>query len=141
MNTVRGDYALMAKLKRLSLWAFIGFLVVTAVVAIVAVLSGDFGDFEAKVEALEALDSNIPAILQLEPDVLIVAGDHSTPAVVGGHSWHPVPIAVSSRLTRGDGVPEFTERAARDGSLGTMAATSVMTLALAHGGRLNKYGP
>ncbi len=49
MNTLRGDYALMAKLKRLSLWAFIGFLVVTAIVAIVAVVSGDFGDFEAKV--------------------------------------------------------------------------------------------
>ncbi len=103
--------------------------------------AGEDGDFEAKVEALEALDSKIPAILQLKPDVLIVAGDHSTPAVLGGHSWHPVPIAVSSRLTRGDGVPEFTERAVRDGSLGTMAATSVMTLALAHGGRLNKYGP
>ena len=49
MNTQRGDYALMAKLKRLSLWAFIGFLVVTAIVAIVAVVSGDFGDFESKV--------------------------------------------------------------------------------------------
>lgn len=103
--------------------------------------AGEDGDFEAKVEALEALDSRIPAILQLEPDVLIVAGDHSTPAVVGGHSWHPVPLAVSSRLTRGDGVPEFTERAVRYGSLGTIAATSVMALALAHGGRLNKYGP
>ena len=103
--------------------------------------AGEDGDFEAKVEAMEALDSKIPAILQLEPDVLIVAGDHSTPAVVGGHSWHPVPIAVNSKLTRGDGVPEFTERAVRDGSLGTMAATSVMALALAHGGRLNKYGP
>ena len=49
MNALRGDYALMAKLKRLSLWAFIGFLVVTAIVAIVAVVSGDFGDFESKV--------------------------------------------------------------------------------------------
>ena len=103
--------------------------------------AGEDGDFGAKVEALEALDSKIPAILQLEADVLIVAGDHSTPAVVGGHSWHPVPLAVSSRLTRGDGVPAFTERAVRDGSLGTITATSVMTLALAHGGRLNKYGP
>ena len=49
MNALRGEYALMAKLKRLSLWAFIGFLVVTAIVAIVAVVSGDFGDFESKV--------------------------------------------------------------------------------------------
>ena len=103
--------------------------------------AGEDGDFDAKVETLEALDSKIPEVVQLEPDVLVVAGDHSTPAVVGGHSWHPVPLAVRSRLTRGDGVPEFTERAVRDGSLGTIAATSVMTLALAHGARLNKFGP
>ena len=49
MNARGGDYGLMTKLKRPSLWAFIGFLVVTAIVAIVAVVSGDFGDFEAKV--------------------------------------------------------------------------------------------
>ena len=49
MNSRGGDYGLMTRLKRPSLWAFIGFLVVTAIVAIVAVVSGDFGDFEAKV--------------------------------------------------------------------------------------------
>lgn len=48
MNARGGDYGLMTKLKRPSLWGFIGFLVVTAIVAIVAVASGDFGDFEAK---------------------------------------------------------------------------------------------
>ena len=99
------------------------------------------GDFEGKVEALEELDSRVPEILRLEPDVLVVAGDHSTPAVLKGHSWHPVPIAIRSKQTRGDGVAAFTERAAAGGSLGTISASSVMTLALSHAGRLNKYGP
>ena len=103
--------------------------------------AGEDGDFEGKVEALEELDSRVPEILRLEPDVLVVAGDHSTPAVLKGHSWHPVPIAIRSKQTRGDGVAAFTERAAAGGSLGTISASSVMTLALSHAGRLNKYGP
>ena len=49
MNSRGEEYGLITRLKRPSLWAFIGFLVVTAIVAIVAVVSGDFGDFEAKV--------------------------------------------------------------------------------------------
>ena len=61
--------------------------------------AGEDGDFPAKVEALEELDSKVPRLLELDPDVLVVAGDHSTPAVIGGHSWHPVPLLVSSRLT------------------------------------------
>ena len=103
--------------------------------------AGEDGDFDGKVSTLEELDARIPRIADLGPDVLVVAGDHSTPAVVGGHSWHPVPLAVRSPLTGGDGAPAFSERACRSGSIGTVAATSVMTLAMAHAGRLAKYGP
>ena len=63
--------------------------------------AGEDGDFDAKVAALEDLDARVPRILDLGPDVLVVAGDHSTPAVLGAHSWHPVPFLVSSALTRG----------------------------------------
>ena len=103
--------------------------------------AGEDGDFDAKAAALEALDALVPRLTDLAPEVLVVAGDHSTPAIVGGHSWHPVPLLVSSRLTRGDGVDGFSERACRGGSLGRMPATDVMFHALAHAGKLRKLGP
>jgi 2,3-bisphosphoglycerate-independent phosphoglycerate mutase len=102
--------------------------------------AGEDGDFTAKVRALEAVDPHIPALLALNPEVLVVTGDHATPAVVGGHSWHPVPLLIHSRYTLGEGVEAFTERACARGSLGRVPATAVMLLALAHAGRLDKYG-
>ena len=103
--------------------------------------AGEDGDFDAKVAALEALDARVPRILDLDPDVLVVAGDHSTPAVLGAHSWHPVPFLVGAALTRGDGIEQFTERACAAGSIGRIPATHAMLLALAHAGKLRKYGP
>ena len=103
--------------------------------------AGEDGDFEAKIEALQEIDRWIPQIVSLSPDVLVVAGDHSTPAVLAGHSWHPVPLAIRSADTRGDGAAAFAERAMSRGSLGRVPATSVMTLALAHAGRLRRFGP
>ncbi len=103
--------------------------------------AGEDGDFDAKVRALEALDARIPRLLATEPDVLVVAGDHSTPAIVVGHSWHPVPLLIRSRHTRGEGVAAFSEPAFRAGSLGSLPAQNVMLLAMAHAEKLNKYGP
>ena len=103
--------------------------------------AGEDGSFDAKVAALEELDARIPRLVDLKPDTLVVAGDHSTPAIMGGHSWHPVPLLVNSPLTRGDGVEEFTERECSAGSIGRVPATSVMMLALAHAGKLRKFGP
>ena len=103
--------------------------------------AGEDGDFEAKVSALEELDARVPRLLDLGADALIVAGDHSTPAIRSGHSWHPVPLLVHSSLTRGDGVPELTERACATGSVGRIPATSVMMLALANAGKLVRFGP
>ena len=99
------------------------------------------GDFEAKVRCLEELDERIPRLRGLGPDVLVVAGDHATPAIMAGHSWHPVPMMVNSPLTKGDGAPAFHERACSEGSLGRLPATELMLLAMAHAGKLVKYGP
>jgi 2,3-bisphosphoglycerate-independent phosphoglycerate mutase len=101
---------------------------------------GEDGDFEAKVAAIEALDSAIPALLDLEPDVLMVAGDHSTPAVMRGHSWHPVPFMMRARWTRSDTAGHFNEVDLLRGALGTFPATDALPLALAHAGRFKKYG-
>ena len=103
--------------------------------------AGEDGDFEAKVRRLEELDPFIPRIRELEPDVFLVAGDHSTPAIMAAHSWHPVPFMLRSRLTQGDGVSGFNERTCAQGSIGRIPATQVMLLALAHAGKLNKFGP
>ena len=103
--------------------------------------AGEDGNFEAKVKALEDLDVQIPRLRDLEPDVLMVAGDHSTPAIMAAHSWHPVPFLLRSQLTRGEGVDAFSERAFGAGSLGRIPATQAMLLGLAHAGKLAKFGP
>ena len=103
--------------------------------------AGEDGDFAGKVEALEYLDARIPRLLELDIDTLVVAGDHSTPAIMGSHSWHPVPLLVKSSMYRGDGVGEFNERACASGSIGRIPAVSVMTIALANAGKLYKFGP
>ena len=103
--------------------------------------AGEDGDFDGKVKCLEELDTHIPRILDLEPDVLMVAGDHATPAIMASHSWHPVPFMLHSRLTLGEGVDGFNERACAQGSIGRIPAETIMLLALSHAGKLSKYGP
>ena len=103
--------------------------------------AGEDGDFGAKVKTLEDLDPYIPQIRALNPDVFMVAGDHSTPAIMAAHSWHPVPFMLHSQLTRGEGIPGFDERNCATGSIGRIPATNVMLLAMAHAGKLTKYGP
>ena len=103
--------------------------------------AGEDGDFDAKVQALEELDARIPRLLDMEPDVLVVAGDHSTPSIMAAHGWQPVPVMVRSGLTEGEGVEAFNERACAAGSLGTIQAEHLMLVALAHAGKLSKYGP
>lgn len=102
--------------------------------------AGEDGDFAAKVEAIERLDEAVPRIVDLGPDVLIVTGDHSTPSELASHSWHPVPVLLSARSCRRDSVDEFGESACVQGGLGQMPAKDLMALALAHAGRLQKYG-
>ncbi len=103
--------------------------------------AGEDGDFDGKVKCLEELDRHIPRILDLEPDVLMVAGDHATPAIMASHSWHPVPFMLHSQLTLGEGVDGFNERACAQGSIGRIPAETIMLLALSHAGKLGKYGP
>jgi len=103
--------------------------------------AGEDGDFEAKVKTLEELDKFIPDILALNPSVFAIAGDHSTPAVLASHSWHPVPLMIHSKWTLGDHNKGFNEYDCRFGSLGTLEAKYLMSLILAHSERLTKYGP
>jgi len=102
--------------------------------------AGEDGDFERKVRVIEEVDSLLPRITSLNPDVFILSGDHSSPAVLKFHSWHPVPTLLYSPHARPDGISEFGERACQHGSLGIIPAKSIMPIALAHAHRLAKYG-
>jgi 2,3-bisphosphoglycerate-independent phosphoglycerate mutase len=102
--------------------------------------TGEDGNFEAKVKRVEELDAAIPQITVLKPDVLIVTGDHSTPSKMRSHSWHPVPTLLAAANCRFDGADGFGERQCRLGSLGQFEAKYLMALALAHAGRLDKFG-
>jgi 2,3-bisphosphoglycerate-independent phosphoglycerate mutase len=102
---------------------------------------GEDGDFDAKVKVIESVDSALPILLDLKPDVLVITGDHSTPAKMRTHSWHPVPLLLWAPQTiRADDELVFGERACARGGLGTIHAADLMPIALAHGGRLTKYG-
>ena len=101
---------------------------------------GEDGDFNAKVQAIEELDAVLPDLLKLNPDVLVVAGDHSTPATLAMHSWHPVPFLLNSKWCRPDSVTEFSEKACNFGSLGHFPAVDIMPLAMANALKLQKFG-
>ena len=101
---------------------------------------GEDGDFEAKVRALEQVDGLLAPLLELEPKVLVVTGDHSTPSRMASHSWHPVPLMIRADTARRDRVDRFDELSCAAGSLGLRPGLDVMGLAMAHAGRLRKFG-
>ena len=102
---------------------------------------GEDGNQEGKARIIEEVDQALPSLLDLDPDVLIITGDHSTPAALKSHSWHPVPFLIWAPKThRTDLETAFTERNCARGGLGTFPAVETMSLALAHAGRLNKFG-
>jgi len=102
---------------------------------------GEDGNFNAKVHEIEKVDALLPRILALDPSVLIITGDHSTPSLMKRHSWHPVPVLLHSKLCRPGGIASFGERACRGGGLGVrFPAFELMSLAMAHAGRLEKFG-
>jgi 2,3-bisphosphoglycerate-independent phosphoglycerate mutase len=103
-------------------------------------LAGEDGDFARKVSIIETVDHLLPRLMALQPDVVVVSGDHSTPAALKGHSWHPVPTLIYGNSVRADGIAEFGERACSHGSLGLMPARNIMPIALANAGRIIKWG-
>ncbi len=102
--------------------------------------TGEDGNFDAKVKRTEEVDACIPRILDLDPTVVIVTGDHSTPSKMRSHSWHPVPTLLSAEMCRYDGSDAFGEAQCRAGGLGQFEAKYLMPMALAHAGRLEKFG-
>jgi 2,3-bisphosphoglycerate-independent phosphoglycerate mutase len=101
---------------------------------------GEDGNFDEKVKMIEELDKVLPRITALKPACLIVTGDHSTPAKMASHSFHPVPTLIVSDLVRTDETEHYGEKDAVHGGLGQFEAMYLMPLAMAHAGRLGKFG-
>jgi len=102
---------------------------------------GEDGNFTGKAAVIESVDAALPALLALEPAALAITGDHSTPARLRTHTWHPVPFLLWAPATAlPDDQPRFGERACQVGGLGTFPATEAMPLLMAHAGRLMKFG-
>ncbi len=101
---------------------------------------GEDGDHKAKVKEIEKADKVIPRMLKLKPEVMLVTGDHSTPTQLKSHSWHPVPFMLHARHLRHEPGNKFGETACASGSLGRIPAVNLLPLAMAHAGKLLKYG-
>jgi 2,3-bisphosphoglycerate-independent phosphoglycerate mutase len=101
---------------------------------------GEDGNFAGKVSKIEEFDKALPEILGLNPDVIIITGDHSTPSFMKSHSWHPVPVLVKSPYVLGKTCSSFSERECIKGELGIFPTVNLMPLALANAGRLKKFG-
>jgi 2,3-bisphosphoglycerate-independent phosphoglycerate mutase len=102
--------------------------------------TGEDGNFAEKVQRTEQFDAIFPRLVELNPTVTIVTGDHSTPAYLKNHSWHPVPTLLVSDCCRPDGLTEFNESSCIRGGLGQFEAKYLMSLALANAGRMGKFG-
>jgi 2,3-bisphosphoglycerate-independent phosphoglycerate mutase len=101
---------------------------------------GEDGDFDAKVKEIEKVDAFLPSVLAMKPDILIVTGDHSTPAVAKSHTSHPVPFMISGEGVRSDGTQKFGERGCAKGIWGTISGQMLLRIALSYTGKLKKYG-
>ncbi len=125
---------------------------------------GEDGNFAGKVEVIEEFDHWLPAILELTPDVLVVTGDHSTPAAMKSHSWHPNPFLIHAPFQRAGETPlqflnavgreasktgkartvkrlnKFGERTCAAGILGNFYSMDILPLMMANGLKFKKYG-
>jgi len=102
--------------------------------------AGEDGDLDRKVKIIEQVDNALSKLISMEPDVIVVTSDHSTPVLLKAHSWHPVPILLYSKWCRHDKVSEFSESACLSGGLGRFPATQVIPLAMANALKLTKFG-
>ena len=102
--------------------------------------TGEDGDLAGKIARIEEMDAALPTLVAAEPDVLLITGDHSTPPSLKAHSWHPVPVLMRAPHLRGGDGPTFDEIACRAGQIGTITAKELIPLAMAHAGKLAKFG-
>ena len=105
--------------------------------------AGEDGDFQRKVDIIERVDEVLPALRATGIGVTLITGDHSTPAKMKSHSWHPVPFLLHGGPGRGhrsEGTAGFGESECARGAIGMIRGCELMPLAAARAGRLGKFG-
>lgn len=102
--------------------------------------AGEDGDFDRKVATIEEVDAVVPRLLEAGPEVVLVTGDHSTPARMRSHSWHPVPFLLAGGDGRDGRAHGFGETECAGGVYGLRRGCELMPLAVARSGRLAKFG-
>ena len=101
---------------------------------------GEDGNFMAKMKAIEDFDAALPILLRKKPDVFVVTGDHSTPASMKSHSWHPQPVLLHSAVSGSDKLERFTETGANLGSLGVFKSKFLIRQMQANAKMFDKFG-
>lgn len=98
------------------------------------------GNFKEKKKFIERIDHALEILLDLNILVVITA-DHSTPCELKAHSGDPVPILISGRGIRIDGVKEFGEReCAENGGLGRIKGLDLLPEIINLIGKAKLYG-
>jgi 2,3-bisphosphoglycerate-independent phosphoglycerate mutase len=102
--------------------------------------AGEDGDFDRKVAVIEEVDAVVPRLLDADPGVVLVTGDHSTPARLRSHGPDPVPFLLWGGPGRAESARHFGETGCAGGVYGRIRSRHLLPLALARAGRLAKYG-
>lgn len=104
-------------------------------------MAGEDGNFESKVEYIERADKIIGEVIKVDPDVLVITGDHSTPCIYKSHGFQPTPYMIYSKKGDVFGISiDFNEFECFRGELGIFPLKLNIQLMLAYGRRLQKFG-
>jgi 2,3-bisphosphoglycerate-independent phosphoglycerate mutase len=102
---------------------------------------GEDGNFEQKVKVIETVDGWVKRMVEeLHPEVIVITGDHSTPTAFKSHSFHPVPVLLSSQYAIADKAQAFNEKECSIGYIGRMEMKKILLYAMAHARKLKKFG-
>jgi len=93
---------------------------------------GHRGMVQQKKKMIEALDKyffkKIIEGVNLENTTVCVTSDHSTPCSLKAHSADPVPLLISGHNFKPDSVKKFGESFCKNGSIGKIKATQLMSI-------------
>lgn len=101
---------------------------------------GEDGNKDSKIHIIEETDKEFPLLMELNPDVIAITSDHSTPWSLKSHSWHPNPFLLYSKHERWNPDTCFTEHDCVKGSLGQFYSVDALPLMLASALKLKKFG-
>lgn len=101
---------------------------------------GEDGNFKNKVKIIEEVDKQVKRLKKINFDCIVITSDHSTPALLKAHSWHPNPFLLISEFVIPDKFSSFNEKNCKKGGLGQFFSVEAMPMMLGYAKKLEKYG-